>query len=66
MHAQAKAHKPLWEYVHDLASVCCDFAADDAIIGEAAQEASALHPWPYCALKPGIQDMMQAYMSSYG
>src|SRR6266704_883467 len=29
MNAQAKAGKPLRQYVHDLASVCFDFAPDD-------------------------------------
>ena len=36
------------------------------IIGIAYEEASALHPWPHCARKPFIEDMMQEYISSYG
>jgi len=66
MHAQAKAGKPLRQYVHALASVCFACAPDDAIIGIAYEEASALHPWPPFALKPCIEDMLQASMSSYG
>ena len=66
MNAQAKAGKPLRQYVHDLASVCFDCAPDDAIIGIAYEEASALPPWPHFALKPFIEDMMQEYISSYG
>ena len=66
MNAQAKAGKPLRQYVHDLASVCFDCAPDDAIIGIAYEEASALHPWPYFARTPFIEDRMQEYISSYG
>ena len=60
MHAQAKASTSLWEYVHDLAGVCFFLTPNDQIIGKADQEASALHPWPHCALTPFIQAMMQA------
>src|SRR5437899_8528887 len=66
MQAQAKAGKPLRQSVHALASVGFDFAPDDAIIGRAYEEASALHPWPYFARTPFIEDMRQEYIRSYG
>ena len=54
MNAQAKAGKPLRQYVHALAGVCFDFAPDDEINGLAYEAASALHPWPHFARKPFI------------
>ena len=60
MHAPAKAGKPLRQSVHDLARVGFDVAPDDAIIGLASSEASALHPWPPCARTPCIEDLMHA------
>jgi hypothetical protein len=62
MHTQAKARTPLWEYGHNLASVCFCRAPNDKVIGKAEQETVALHPWSHVALKPFIQDMMQEYI----
>src|SRR5712692_6873172 len=35
------------------------------VIGTANQEASALHPWPYLALEPFIQPMMEEYIGQH-
>ena len=59
MNAQTKAGKPLGEHRHDPSGVRFPLAADDKVIGQAGQKASALQAGLDLLRKPHIQDMME-------
>ena len=66
MDAQAKAGKPLGEYRQDPSGVRFPLAADDKVIGETSQKASALQAGLDLLCKPRIQDMMEHDIGQHG
>src|SRR5215475_101106 len=51
---------------HDPAGIRFQFAADNKIISETDQEASAFQAWLYLVLEPFIEDLMEKDIGQYG
>jgi hypothetical protein len=66
MDGQAVAGNPLGPHRHDPAGLRFPCAADDTIIGTAAQAASPLQAWLDLLLKPSIKDLMEKDIGQYG
>ena len=64
LHGPADTGAPLWQHRHDPAGVCFPRTAEDTIIGNAGEDASARQAWPYVALQPCIPHMMEEDMRS--
>ena len=66
MDGHAVAGEPRGQHRHDPVGVRFQLAADDTIIGTAEQAASALQAWLDLLLTPGLENLMEQDMGSYG
>ena len=66
MDSQAVAGKPLGQYRHDPAGIHFQCAADNKIISETDQEASAFQAWLSLVLEPYIEDLMEKDIGQHG